>query len=270
MKYCQIGSDAALALLQGITEGANISQCKALLFIDLWTKVGDFLSAFSQIRADLNTSSFYVGFCENQMELEWAEATVTDELQKKFFDGELALPGGTKIVKEMPDDLKDPLPPLPTLNKLVISGDEHQLFVPVSIVKDWQFHKTMGPEFVKWLDKFTAEYGGVLEASPGSLNKRKGAEEPKPMTPRKKQKTADESQVMENCDIKQALLTEVQVGPEKESSWLQVRSNHIVLLVNKSTTKENRHEMYDLMGGFGKGSFKLLKGQEEPQIIALL
>ena len=76
------------------------------------------------------------------------ESCIADTLTSKFKDGSLNLRGGDKVEVEMPQDLLDPLPTLPKLNKLVVTGlDKTKLQIPIALVKDWQFHNHFGRQF---------------------------------------------------------------------------------------------------------------------------
>ena len=72
-KYMQIGTPAALALLQSLTSGADLSGMKAVVLCDLQVKTGEFLEAFIGYRKALPTSFFFVGVCESQVEKDWLE-----------------------------------------------------------------------------------------------------------------------------------------------------------------------------------------------------
>ena len=69
-KYCQIGVPAWEGVLQGMLTGADVSDVPALVIIDLFPLPGDLLHAFCLQRAlQSATSLFYVGVCEDPVEL---------------------------------------------------------------------------------------------------------------------------------------------------------------------------------------------------------
>ena len=192
-KYAQIGTEASWVLLQSIMTGANLSNVAGVMVLDLYLKVGDFLRAFAFNRAMFNCPTFFIGICETQVEKDWVTADMIDTLAEKIKNHEMCLPNGEKLKTEMPADMVEPMPPAPNTNKLVITGDT--LVLPVSIVKQWQFHPMFGLQFVAWMDEFVAKGNKFSVASSEPDDKSPGKRSPvtsAPESPPKKAKVAAE------------------------------------------------------------------------------
>ena len=260
-KYCQLGAAAWEAVVSGVIAGSSLTDIPAVIIIDLFVRVGDLLEAFCSQRAIHTTPSlFYVGVCENQLELDWVHKIVQESLADKYEQGALAMPSGAKCEKEVPADLLDPLPARPQMNLLIISP-EHKLQMPAAIVKEWQLHPKFGTEFVTWLDQFVQKYVIMDPSDPTpEPGKRPAGGEPSSGPSAKIPKTTTTSQFTEHIveikDISEALLAESRIG--KDGPFCQIRAQHQVYLVNKSQQEWNsKGAIY--VCGFGKGSFKLLK-----------
>ena len=267
-KYCQIGVDAAKALLDSALEGADLGNVKALVVIDGYVKYGDFLLAYLLNRGSWSTTSFFFGVCENQIELEWVWQLGKDALSSRYKDGTMALPGGMKL-KDASEDMFDPIPAEPTLHKLVVGGaDRTELHMPVELVKTWSRHPTFGVEFRVFMDNFAKNGHKIVEEnSPpppnASPHKRGLTGTDDEATPNKKAKV-DSKNIVANDSIAQPLLHECKLPGKDPHMFCQVRASHVVVLVNKSS-KELSMNANAFLIGFGKGAFKLLKGSEEPQ-----
>ncbi|CAK0897612.1 unnamed protein product [Prorocentrum cordatum] len=155
-KFQQVGVEASVALLQSLTDGANLEGIKAVLILDLNVRTGDFLEAFVSHRKQFNAPFFFFGCCANQVEMDWVLHTVQESIETGLLAGKVEIPGFTQPSTKVSDDLLEPFPQQPRLNKLIIGGaDKDRLLLPASIVKQWQFDPTFGPEFVDWLNKWT-------------------------------------------------------------------------------------------------------------------
>ena len=260
-KYAQLGCSGVEALLAGVMSGVNFERTNALVMIDLHASVGDAVKAFCNKRGLFGTSFFYIGFCENQTELDWLQTEMLEVVTTKLQDGVLNLPFGDKVDKTMSEDLLEPLPPLPRMNKLVVGGPEKNILqVPTTLVKEWQFHKAFGPPFMKWLDKFCERYTVVDAASDGLVEKNplKRCRDVILLSPAaKKPKIATEC-VIEANSITDALLLETRMTGKDNLAMIQIRSGHKIYLVN-NTPVELVIPADAFIAGFGKGSFKLLK-----------
>lgn len=223
---------------------------------------GDFLEAFVTHRKQFNASFFYFGCCTSQVEMDWVLHTALEFLQSAVLEGKLEIPGFPKLNTKISDDLLEPFPQQPRLNKLIIGGEnKDRLLLPASIVKQWQFDPTFGPEFVEWLNKWSLTYAVVDEAqeagTPGKRPPGGEEEEPSPKRPR-----ISDKYIVDASKITQALLLEAKL-PGKDAATFQIRAGHTVTLQNKTTVKLVL-QANTLMCHFGKGAFKLIKGDDNP------
>ena len=161
----------------------------------------------------------------------------------------------------------EPTPTPPALTKLMIySEDSSKLIVPLNLVKTWQFHTQFGKEFSEWLDGFVAAGHAVSVEEPVKNDvppgRKRGAANAKLETesPFKKQKT-DKSHIISMQDITEALILE---GKIKDEVMMKLRAQHKVYIVNKGK-KEASLTVSDQLIGFGKGGFKLVKGNASDQ-----
>ena len=165
--------------------------------------------------------------------------------------------------QKMNENLLEPLPPLPKLNRLVVVNDD--LRCPSTLVKQWKFHPAFGQEFTAWLDQFCETYGVADEdvvPEAGEKRAQLAAEE----SPVKRQKVDDAAIIPDTGAIKEALLSEVSlVGAGKNPPFLQIRANDTIYIMNKS--EQDVHiPALSYISAFGKGSFKMMKEGEEDMI----
>ena len=181
-KHAQMGVPANEAVLHGVFTGSpghleNLTSCGLL---DLFPHAGEMLEAFINVRGMFKTVLFYVAFAEDEVEKTWLLKLAEDTIISKLKDGSMKHPGADDLKKEMPTDLLEAYPPLPTLNQLVIKGedDEKKLFMPVALVKQWCNSKNFGKDFTKFVDTFTTDFGILDDEAPvPSPNKKRPAEE---------------------------------------------------------------------------------------------
>ncbi len=96
-KFAQIRPQACATVIQDLFTGAHYEH-KAVLFIDTFVNVGDWLNGFVTARNSLtNTSAFFFGMCESQSDLDWAHANLIETLTGLYKSGELQMPGGAKL-----------------------------------------------------------------------------------------------------------------------------------------------------------------------------
>ena len=267
-KFLQLGVEASGAILDGLTEGTDLSSVKASVFLDLHVKVGDFLEAFLMKRSGFPTSFFYYGVCENQVELDWVLNQAQKYLEVQVMDGKMQIPGAQKIEPKMPDDLLEPIPRPPTLNKLVLGGpDKNKLCMPVELAKQWQFHAVFGTDFTAFLNKFNEKYeviessAGKTDTEPDGTKNKRANPDPEPPKNQKKPKISQDT-VMESNKISQALLTEVQLPGKGGGPFLQIRVGSGIYLTNKGSTDMVLGANL-AVAGFGKGSFKALSANTD-------
>jgi hypothetical protein len=254
--------------------GSNLGAVKGLILLDLFPHTGDMLEAFCQrqrLHSDFLTLG-YVGFFENQSELTWAETMIKDLMISKIESGEMKMPNGDTLEKEMNEDLLEALPRKPDLNVLVFSGtDAHELSMPTALPKEWQGHATFGAEFAEFLSEFEKKYK-IVEApamecgvaGPGGKKRAGGADGGLQQNlagkvASKKARSSVEIPSQDLADVKEALLFEAKmVG--KAAASLQIRALHAVYLV--AGEEEYTSATDGFLCGFGKGSFKLVKAAD--------
>ena len=82
---------------------------------------------------------YFFGVHETATEREYVQTMMVQDLTAKITTGEFSVPGHEKMQAEVSDDLLEPLPPKPSMNKLVVataSDDASKLQLPVAVVKD--------------------------------------------------------------------------------------------------------------------------------------
>ena len=170
-KYCQLGSPAWNSVLASTLDGSNLADSPAVIVLDLYPRVGDLAQAFCKQRGlhTALTSLFYLGVCEDQKEIDWIMSSLTDELVENYCSGTYSLPNKQKLQKDISDDLLEPLPPLPKMSILILSGandEEKRLFISSTLVKKWQFHELFGKQFLSWMDEYTKKHSVMDESQP--------------------------------------------------------------------------------------------------------
>lgn len=151
-KCCQIGTAGFEALLDGLLTGPDLSATPAVIFVDLYSRVGDGFEAVVKKRNNFNVPLFYFGVAEDGKEKEWLEKSQQDALFEKVMDGSFKI-NGLQLSAEVSPDLLPAVPPKPKLNLLVI-GKHDKAELPVHVAKAWQFHPTFGKDFTSWIDSF--------------------------------------------------------------------------------------------------------------------
>ena len=110
---------------------------------------------------------YYVAVSENQTEMTWLEQTVADTLAMSYEESGKTPYGNLEA--ELKEELLEPVPKRPDMNKLVCGGaNQDQLFVPIAICKEWQLDPQFGQEFSKWFDSFVVHHAILdSESTPG-------------------------------------------------------------------------------------------------------
>ena len=270
-KYCQGGCQGFEALLDGLLTGPDLASTPAIVCVDLYSRVGDCFEAVIKKKQGFNTPLFYFGVAEEGKEKDWLQGTQRESMIERVMDGSLKLPGA-QVPSEVSEDVLPAVPPKPRLNVLVI-GKQDKPEIPVHIVKQWQFHPTFGSDFTTWLDAFL-EKGGIVQENKteekpnqnknGEEDDTEGKKRKTPpegqVAPKKLKKVVDSSYIIETDKITTPLLHEVKAG--KGGMFVQVRAQHQVYLVNKSQQVVMLSDE-NYIGSFGKGTFKLLKSDDE-------
>ena len=273
-KFCQLGPDASLELLRSCMEGIDEKQVPGLIIVDLWVNVAELVVAFLLNRqTSLGEKTFYFGLCESQVEADWAENMIFEEVKRKFLENQLDLPG---IGKPQAEDVKeDAMPPKPVLKYLTINGEDDTSFMTVSqeLVKQWLCNPKFGQDFKLWIDNFVANGNKVQEVAPAAdvprplaggggehtPGKRGGEAMGEGSPPAKKAKVA--SKFIQSAEsITESILFDVNLkaSTKGEKAVFNLRSNHTVYIINKGE-KEFSHPAGEQIIGFGKGAFKNLK-----------
>ena len=261
-KYNQIGVPAAEAVLSGCLEGPDYANMPATFVLDLFPRVGDFLEAFCKIHNTMKkTHMYYVAVSEDQTEMTWLEQTVADTLAMSYEESGKTPYGNLEA--ELKEELLEPVPKRPDMNKLVYGGaNQDQLFVPIAICKEWQLDPQFGQEFSKWLDSFVVHHAILdSESTPGPTDTPKkravGETLDQPNSPAKKKPKLHT--MLETTSIKESLLAEAKLaGCGKDPPLLQIRTGHTIYIVNNGTQEWVSPPHFNVTG-FGKGSFKIVK-----------
>jgi hypothetical protein len=270
-KYNQLGPLAWHSMIQSLLDGPDFGDVPAVLFVDLHPRTGDLLESFCKKRQQYSqTSLFYFGVCESQMEQDWITASIKDMMVESFQDGSTTLPGNLRLEDKINEDLLDPIPPLPQMNLLTVGGAaKNELQMPSGVAKKWQFHPIFGGDFVPWLDEFATTYKVVDDQAEmaaktpskrgqkdesGAASESVSAAEPSP-----KKRKLDLKFIVESNSITHPLLLEVKM--QVKGLMLQIRAGHQVYITNM-TAQEISLGAYTFVAGFGKGGFKLIKEGE--------
>ena len=168
---------------------------------------------------------------------------------------------------------------LPILILQVMKDD--QLFLPVTVVREWQDHHQVGSDFKAWMEKFLARNGKVIDPEEEAKKKRQqqgdqgnpspengkragGSENTSPQQKRARVEgpALDEKYLVNNSDVAEALVSEIKLQ-SKEWPTLQLRSEGACLLMNK--TEKSWQQTDPVISFFGAGAYKILKdGQDLP------
>ena len=152
-------------------------------------------------------------------------------------------------------------------NTTQVMKDE-QLFLPVSVVREWQDHGTCGPQFKAWMDKFLTNHGKLIDPEEEKKkeeesNKRSGDGQTSGSSPKKPRiEAADlisKEHYLTATEIQQPLIQEVKL--EKSMPTVHLRGGDTAFLVNMSDKEWTG--CHPCIAMFGNGTYKILKeGQE--------
>ena len=145
---------------------------------------------------------------------------------------------------------------------------DEQLFLPVSVVREWQDHGTCGPQFKAWMDKFLTNHGKLIDPEEEKKkeeesNKRSGDGQTSGPSPKKPRiEAADlisKEHYLTATEIQQPLIQEVKL--EKSMPTVHLRGGDTAFLVNMSDKEWTG--CHPCIAMFGNGTYKILKeGQE--------
>ena len=262
-KYGQFGVLAAEEVLSKSLKGVSFDNVAAVFIIDLAPKVGDFCQAFLQARPKLSHTCplVYVAISDKQSESDWLQAALLEDLVVRVKAGTFSVPGA-KANAEIPADLLQPFPSLPSMNLLVTKGDDDKkaLQIPARLVKQWAGDAEFGSRFQTWLDEFLNTYEIAEEAAPGEQGTPEPALKRQKTTPAVEDKVLDASFLVDNDKVEGALLFDVKLAP-KDALNFQLRAAHRAFLVNQLNYEFTLKAGAPVVG-FGRGSFKLVKANE--------
>ena len=173
-KCQQIGVSAAKCLLRGFLNAEASAERTATLVIDLTVHTLDMSRAFvsEKNHKALPATTHYMGFVTSEDHKDWAEKTLVNYLTEGYLqvDGaDIPLPPDQVLPPaEMPADLVQTAPALPSLNLLVPNEKLRadgvaSLSTPEKILKCWHDHGRFGAEFREWLQQARADPETLLD-----------------------------------------------------------------------------------------------------------
>lgn len=247
-KYCQIGPEASLSWMKGCITGADLTNVKGLLLLNLWANVGELEEAFIKLRSSLTCSTFLLSFASNQVEKEFLSCSLLEFVADLLLNDKLVMPNGAKLAKEVPNDLLDPLPQLPKLNVLVTVNEkeadsETTLQLPIAIVKQWANHPEFGKQFTSWLDKFSEKYT-VIDPSQAAPEPKPGEKRPgqghEGTPPPKKAKSLPSTLVCTLASINKVMLSEAKIqSKDSFPAFVQIRAGPSAHFANCQASSKN-------------------------------
>ena len=260
-KYEQIGTTGWGALLDSTLLEASLESSKhAIIVIDHRVRTAEFLLALIRKKLGYRVPLFWVGFVEDMVEMEWVKHHVLKTVSQWVGDGECKLPGFTPKAKDVPSDLLESGPPLPTLNVLVTGGASgKQLQIPHMIVQKYATAHQFSEQFNTFMTEFHAEFGQVA-ADDETLGTGKRSSTTLPGPSPKKQKL-DKSIIVEACKVQGVKVAEVCLPNIKGAGAdfkLQVRAPNKPYLVNMTSAAIQIPDG-SYICGFGTGKFKLYR-----------
>ena len=138
--------------------------------------------------------------------------------------------------------------------------------MPAGVVNQWRNHPLVGSQFQKFLDEFLEDHAIQEQVTgndppindPANPNKRTNpGPGPGPSPLKKARCCLDPGLVVDAESIDKAMLNECRIGAKEPPIYLQVRSHNHIYLLNKGSKDWVGNETP--LGGFGKGSFKIIK-----------
>ena len=121
-KYMQIGLPACESLLSSVLTDAKLSDITGLVVVLMTPDVGDELLAFMKLCLSQTLPMHVVVMADNQVGLEWMEATVRQTLKDQVKTKDLSVAGQVPIEDKISDTEITNYLPLPAFNLLVVDG----------------------------------------------------------------------------------------------------------------------------------------------------
>lgn len=157
-RYEQVGSNAALKLLESILDGELPAGISAVVVVDTSLHVGDFFFAWLERVKALKFPVFFVGATCDRTVLEWFTQHSQEELSEKILAGQLQLPGFQGRPKTPPADVLTAPPSKPVLNVCTVRSGP-TLAVPQHLVDEWSQHPVRSDEFLAKVKAIVEEFG---------------------------------------------------------------------------------------------------------------
>ena len=164
-KFAQVGEDGMAKIINAALKGASISSRQALIIWEINCGVGHALDAFLSLERGWKFPAAYLTTTNDPARAEWIQHTRLNKVRTMHRQGELQVPGFTKMPDEPPVELLEAGPSAPQLHHLVIvdapgaSPGGKSLAIPDSIMDTWLTHPVVGAEFQAYLDTFFASWG---------------------------------------------------------------------------------------------------------------
>ncbi len=272
-KYEQLGVAGSEALWESVTDGADLTDAPALLFLITSAQVDDDILAIINLSLRHRRPFYILAVSEDEAANTWVHCRVHDHIKALLKDQKLFLAGMGPISDKPATDAIGHYCALPQFHVMVPKGrvatgpglqesgevlpKDVTLEMPLHIYKKWhgnQFdhHRT----FQEWMEKHriaVVAEPGPADPAPKPVKNSAAAEPPL----KKANMRVDPATLVDNTTITEALLWEVKIQtPRHEVLKLQLRVG-MAYIVNVGTGEAN-FNYHSFLTGFGKGSFKLM------------
>ena len=130
--------------------------------VDLSSRTLDVAKAVYELRKSVNARLYYVGFGDNEEQIEWQQFHMSTWLAQGFLDGTLPLPAGSPPLgsADLPAELITAMPNKPDLGTLTWNTKKQDglptLKTPDKVLQTWHDHAEFGAQFQDWLKKTKA------------------------------------------------------------------------------------------------------------------
>ena len=253
-RYEQIGSNAALKLLESVLDGDLPAGISAVVIVDTSLNVGDFFFAWLERVKALKFPVFFVGATCDHTALEWFTHHRQEDLSEKLLAGQLQLPGFQGRPKTPPADVLTAPPSKPALNVCTVRSGP-TLAVPQRLLDEWGQHPVRSDEFLAKVKAIVEEFGEpAAEADTAEV-------QPDTEAPSAKRRRTSEPVTVQTMDVTavpQTKLAEAALqNLKRELSGkvlLRIDTAQSWYLTNTSGREANLTAGM-IVAGFGPGSF---------------
>ena len=269
-KWMQIGADGYDKIIDAMLEGMQLDPRCAFVFVELNAGFGQMFDALVVKRQGWNFPSYYWSPTDDMTQHDWLMHTKKQNIKDMFLEGKLNIPGFTMQPPEMPTDLLENPPVIPSLNrlavtKLKVAGSELEkdvLVMPDDIIKAYYSHPRLGARFKLFLEKFHEEWGAhQLPTVENNMQtpKKRPTDVADRTTGTKRPKIDDSNIVSEEMAGTQLLKYNLNVKiPGQASAPVSLT---VVVGYGITITNGSAHEITLVAGtilmGFGKGKWQL-------------